>query len=79
MGALHRHCIGISMIKELKQLIADYMYHRRANKALETLRLHTDNELKDIGLTRGELYRVAHDKCPFCQRFEISIGDGKGL
>ena len=67
------------MIKELKQLIADYLYHRRANKALDVLRLHSDKELKDIGLTRGNLWEVAHKKCPFCCRFDGSTGDGKGL
>ena len=72
----------LAPLKEFKQLLADYMYHRRANKALEVLRLHSDKQLKDIGLSRGSLQEAAHRKCPFCERFENrrgSCGDGKGL
>ena len=67
------------MIKDLLKLWSDYRFHQRANKALQQLRLHTDRELQDIGIGRGELYSAAHHKCPFCQRFEKQPGGGKGL
>jgi len=67
------------MFKDIVELIRDYRFHQKANKALDQLRLHTDKELHDIGIGRGELYSAAHHKCPFCARFEKPIGNGKGL
>ena len=56
-------------IRKLKRLclaLAAYEYHSLANKAASKLRLHSSNELKDIGLTRGEVKSAAHSKCPMC-------------
>ena len=48
------------------ELFKAYQWHLRANKAEEQLKLHRDHELKDIGLHRGDIHRLAHRKCPWC-------------
>jgi len=72
------------MFKELKSLLVDYREHRARDKALQQLRLHSNRELQDMGLCRGNLYEMAHDNCPLCNRFDkkptdAHAGDGKGL
>ena len=53
-------------LKRLSDLLLAYDYHCRANRALGLLRLHSDRDLRDIGLTRGELYTAAHRGCGWC-------------
>ena len=51
-----------------KTLWADYKYHRLAEKAANQLRWHSNSELKDIGITRLDINRIAHEKCGWCSR-----------
>ena len=60
-------------VHSLVLLLAAYEYHCRANRAVQQLRLHTDKELKDIGLHKGMIYEAAHKDCGWCNR-----GDGSG-
>jgi uncharacterized protein YjiS (DUF1127 family) len=60
------------------QMWKDYKFHKNANWAADKLRMHSDKDLKDIGITRGDINRAAHHKCPWCMRWEL-VGDGKGL
>lgn len=51
-------------IRELLTIAADlktkYKQHSEAKDTIKTLRALSDRELKDIGLSRGEIYDVAH-------------------
>ena len=68
------------MLKDIHSLWKDYREHRARDKALVQLRLHSNRELQDMGLCRGNLYEMAHSNCPFCNRFDKKLtGDGKGL
>ena len=44
----------------------DYQYHRRANWAADQLRMHSAYELSDIGISKCDINRMAHDKCNWC-------------
>lgn len=55
------------MINFMK-LFRDYQWHMKANQAVEVLRLHKDHELRDIGVCRGDIQRMAHRNCPWCDK-----------
>jgi len=57
-------------MKKIVKFWQDYSYHRRADWAADKLRMHSNHELKDIGITRQDISRMAHDKCPWCMRWE---------
>jgi len=61
----------VRTLESLVLLLAAYEYHCRANRAVSQLRLHSDAELKDIGLHKGMIYQAAHKDCGWCNR-----GDG---
>ena len=44
----------------LDQAIAALRHRRRGRRAAEELALMDDRQLADIGLNRGDLYRIAH-------------------
>ena len=54
-------------------IISAYKFHCRANWAADQLRLHTNAELKDIGLHRVDIMRLAHAKCPWCHGSPVFI------
>ena len=58
------------VIKRLKIVVLHLgaiEYHRLANRACDTLRMHTARELRDIGIgDRGSIRSMAHRKCPKC-------------
>lgn len=54
--------------KNITQLWKDYRYHRLADKAEAQLRFHSNAELKDIGITRSDISRMAHSKCGWCSK-----------
>ena len=53
-------------MKKVIKLWNAWRYHQRANWAADKLRMHNDADLKDIGITRNDIQRMAHDKCPWC-------------
>jgi len=57
-------------MKKIVKLYKDYMYHRRAVWAGDTLRMHSNQQLKDIGITRNDINQMAHAKCPWCARWQ---------
>jgi len=57
--------------KNIAQLWKDYRYHRLAAKAETQLRLHSNAELKDIGITRADISRMAHSKCSWCHKPQV--------
>ncbi|HAU67764.1 MAG TPA: hypothetical protein DCW52_05140 [Gammaproteobacteria bacterium] len=56
----------VSKLKRLYLAIAALEYHRRASYVVSTLRIHSDAQLKDIGIKRHDIARAAHAKCPQC-------------
>ena len=57
------------VIRRLKRLVLTmqaYEYHRLANRTCDQLRMHSDRNLKDLGLTRASIRSAAHHKCPKC-------------
>ena len=55
-------------MKKYMKAWEDYQFHRRANWAADQLRMHTTHELKDIGISKADINRMAHHKCPWCDR-----------
>jgi hypothetical protein len=57
-------------IRKLKRFvlgIAAYEHHILANRCATQLRLHSNAQLRDIGLgTRDQINTAAHAKCPWC-------------
>lgn len=57
-------------IRKLKRLVlalAAYEHHITANKCASQLRLHSLQQLKDIGFDNKEsIQEAAHAKCPWC-------------
>lgn len=51
-------------VREILNILADlktkYKQHSEVKDTIKTLRALSDRELKDIGLSRGEIYDVAH-------------------
>ena len=58
----------MTIIEYYLQAWRDYQHHRRANWAADQLRMHTALELKDIGITKHDINRIAHEKCNWCNR-----------
>ena len=56
------------MKTKIAQLWKDYRYHRLADKAETQLRFHSNAELKDIGITRADISRMAHRNCGWCSK-----------
>tara|TARA_B100000780_G_scaffold278202_1_gene250977 strand:+ start:1156 stop:1401 length:246 start_codon:yes stop_codon:yes gene_type:complete len=56
------------MKNKIVQLWRDYKYHRLANKAETQLGFHSNHELKDIGITRADISRMAHKNCGWCDK-----------
>lgn len=54
-------------MKKLHNLWKAWRFHRRAEAAADQLRFHTNKELRDIGITRADIKRMAHHKCPWCK------------
>ena len=68
------------MFKDIYNLWKDYREHRARDRALQELRLHTNKQLRDMGLFRGNLYEMSHSNCSFCKRFNGSQhGDDEDL
>lgn len=44
-----------------KKVINDYRQHREIKATINELQKLTNKELNDIGLSRGDIYHVAHD------------------
>lgn len=57
-------------IRKLKRFVltlAAYEHHCLANRCVQQLRLHSSQQLKDIGLgDRESISKAAHAKCPWC-------------
>jgi uncharacterized protein YjiS (DUF1127 family) len=62
----------------IRKMWKDYRFHRLANRDSRQLRMHSDLELEDIGISRYNIDHVTHSKCGWCERWG-SVGDGKGL
>ena len=52
--------IGSSVAAWVKSLFAKYKQHRKAQYTIRQLSALTDRELWDMGITRGDIYSVAH-------------------
>ena len=53
--------IGLTgMANWFKKLAAKYQQHRLAQTTIRELSRLSDRELNDMGLTRGDIYSVAH-------------------
>jgi len=44
-----------------KKIIANYQYRRDVNATIKELQKLTNAELNDIGLSRGDIWHVAHE------------------
>jgi len=49
-----------SLAAWFKKLAADMEYRRQVKATIKELSKLTDNELSDIGITRGDIYSIAH-------------------
>jgi uncharacterized protein YjiS (DUF1127 family) len=58
----------IKTLERLVLLLAAYEYHCRANRAVSQLRLHSDNQLRDMGINKGTIHEAAHRDCGWCHR-----------
>ena len=58
----------VRTLERLVLLLAAYEYHCRANRAVSQLRLHSDDQLKDMGINKGTIHEAAHRDCGWCHR-----------
>lgn len=67
--ALHTGARGL---RRLAQALENQLCQRRERRtALEELHAMSDRELKDIGITRGDIDRVVRQPSPACNAFRI--------
>ena len=66
----------IKTLQALVKLLLAYEYHRRADAAVRQLRLHSDAQLKDMGLNKGAIYEAAHRGCGWCHSKSAGVGQG---
>ena len=52
------------MINFLKNIIAEYERHRAINATIKELSALSNRELNDIGISRGDIYDIAHSSYP---------------
>ena len=57
---------GVCTLERCVLLLGAYEYHCRANRAVGQLRLHSDAELRDIGIHKSLIYEAAHRGCGWC-------------
>ena len=50
-----------TLVNFLLKIKAQYNYHREVKQTINELSKLTNKELNDIGLSRGDIWHVAHD------------------
>lgn len=50
-----------TLVNFLQKIKAKYTYHRQVKQTINELSKLTNKELNDIGLSRGDIWHVAHD------------------
>lgn len=50
-----------TVINFLRKIKAQYTYHRQVQQTINELAKLTNKELADIGLSRGDIWSVAHE------------------
>lgn len=66
----------VRTLERIVLLLGAYEYHCRANRAVSQLRLHSDADLKDLGLHKSMIYEAAHRGCGWCHPKSTEVGQG---